>query len=490
MSPRASIGLNAVSSYAPPALTEVRIPRRLCRVLVVDDEPAMREVLQARIERWGFPVRTAESVQAARVLVGTFDPQLVISDLVLPDATGLTLLEHLRGDKRERTILVITAYGTIDVAVQAIKGGAADFLTKPLDYVALRRFIDEIEQQLRASGASESGVDASYAEAPEPALDGMVGASDALLRMQARVRSAAPSDAPVLIVGESGSGKELVARSLHQLGARASGPFVPVNAAAIPEALAEGELFGVERGAFTGATSARMGLFEHANGGTLFLDEITEMPLGLQAKLLRVLEDGNIRRVGARAETRCDLRLIAATNRDPMSAVEDGRMRRDLLYRLDVLRIDVPPLRERREDLPVLVAHFLRDCAERYETPAPSIQPDALAVLHGHDWPGNIRELRNVVERAYTHAHRGLITAAELDLDGARDGSGIDLAAELTRGIVLPHGVTAAEAERIVILETLKATGNNKAEAARRLGLDVKTIRNKLKAFEVEGSPA
>src|SRR5690606_5925881 len=216
--------------------------------------------------------------------------------------------------------------------------------------------------------------------------------------------------------------------------------------------------------------SARMGLFEHANGGTLFLDEITEMPLGLQAKLLRVLEDGKIRRVGARAETLCDVRLIAATNRDPMTAVEDGRMRQDLLYRLDVLRIDVPPLRERREDLPVLVAHFLRNCAERYGTPAPSIQPDALAVLHGHDWPGNIRELRNVVERAYTRADRGLITAAELDLDGARDGSDIDLTAELVRGIVLPHGVTAAEAERIVILETLKATGNNKAEAARRLG--------------------
>ncbi|KIG14623.1 Response regulator of zinc sigma-54-dependent two-component system [Enhygromyxa salina] len=458
-------------------------------MLVVDDEPAMREVLQARIERWGFPVRTAESVQAARVLTGSFDPHLVISDLVLPDATGLALLEHLRGEARERTILMITAYGTIDMAVQAIKGGAADFLTKPLDYVALHRFIAEIEDRLRASSQAPTQAQAQAQttefEAPAPALDGMVGASDALLRMQARVRAAASSDAPVLIVGESGSGKELVARSLHRLsGARAPGPFVPVNAAAIPEALAEGELFGVERGAFTGATSARMGLFEHADGGTLFLDEITEMPLALQAKLLRVLEDGNIRRVGARAQTRCDVRLIAATNRDPAAAVENGRMRQDLLYRLDVLRIDVPPLRERREDLPALVAHFVRDCAQRYAAPAPRIEPGALAVLHGHDWPGNIRELRNVIERAFTRAHRGMISAAELDLDGV----GIELRAELPRGIVLPHGVTAADAERIVILETLKTTGNNKAEAARRLGLDVKTIRNKLKTFEGEGS--
>ncbi|PRQ05599.1 Transcriptional regulatory protein ZraR [Enhygromyxa salina] len=453
-------------------------------MLVVDDEPAMREVLQARIERWGFPVRTAESVHAARVLTGSFDPHLVISDLVLPDATGLALLEHLRGDRRDRTILMITAYGTIDMAVQAIKGGATDFLTKPLDYVALHRFITDMEGRLQAKLSS----DADQREvnvAGMAGMDGMVGTSHALLRMQARVRSAASSDAPVLIVGESGSGKELVARSLHQLsGARAPGPFVPVNAAAIPEALAEGELFGVERGAFTGATSARMGLFEHANGGTLFLDEITEMPIALQAKLLRVLEDGNIRRVGARAQIRCDVRLIAATNRDPAAAVELGHMRQDLLYRLDVLRIDVPPLRERKEDLPALAAHFLRDCAERYAAPAPTIEPDALALLHGHDWPGNIRELRNVIERAFTRADQGMIRAAQLDLDG----SGLDLGVEVPRGIVLPHGVTAAEAERIVILETLKITGNNKAEAARRLGLDVKTVRNKLKTFDSEGS--
>jgi DNA-binding NtrC family response regulator len=446
--------------------------RRLCRVLVVDDEPAMREVLRARIESWGFQVRTAETVARARALVAGFDPDLVISDLVLPDATGLELLQQLRGHGRERTILLITAYGTIDTAVQAIKGGAADFLTKPLDYVALRRLIDAIANGLQ-----------------EPALLGMVGISDAMRLMQRQIREAAPSVAPVLVVGESGSGKELVARNLHQLSPRSEGPFVPVNAAAIPEALAEGELFGAERGAFTGATAVRVGLFEQANRGTLFLDEITEMPLALQAKLLRVLEDGKIRRLGANAETRCDVRIIAATNRDPLIAIEQGRMRADLLYRLDVLRIDVPPLRERRDDLLGLANHFLRDCVARHGKQLMSIEPDALRQLLEHDWPGNVRELRNVIERATMRARGPTLTARDLELGSNGEGQ---REAELqdVGGIVIPHGITAAEAERILILETLRATGNNKAEAARRLGLDVKTVRNKLKIFAVGESPS
>jgi DNA-binding NtrC family response regulator len=444
--------------------------RRLCRVLVVDDEPAMREVLRTRIESWGFQVRTAETVARARALVATFDPDLVISDLVLPDATGLELLGQLHGHGRERTILLITAHGTIDTAVQAIKGGAADFLTKPLDYVVLRGFIDAIAASLS-----------------EPAPLGMVGISDAMQRMQRQIREAAPSVAPVLVVGESGSGKELVARNLHQLSPRNEGPFVPVNAAAIPEALAEGELFGAERGAFTGATAVRVGLFEQANRGTLFLDEITEMPVALQAKLLRVLEDGKIRRLGASVETRCDVRIIAATNRDPIIAVEQGRMRADLLYRLDVLRIDVPPLRERRDDLPGLVTHFLRDCAARHGKQVAGIEPAALANLLTHDWPGNVRELRNVIERAIMRARTSALTARDFEIGG--NDSPRDVELPDVGGIVIPHGITAAQAERILILETLRATGNNKAEAARRLGLDVKTVRNKLKIFAVGEPP-
>jgi DNA-binding NtrC family response regulator len=460
------------------------LAQRTCRVLVVDDEPALREVLQARLEQWGFPVRTASTVGDARGLLVSFDPHVVISDLVLPDATGISFLEEMREQRRSRIVLLITAYGTIDTAVQAIKAGAAEFLTKPLDYVALRRQLEDVDGRLQeGAGASASAV--FVEQSTGETFFGMVGKSAALRGMQEQVRVAAASDAPVLIVGESGSGKELVARTIHALSARNAKPFVPVNASAIPEALAEAELFGAERGAFTGATHARAGLFEEAHLGTLFLDEVTEMPISLQPKLLRVLEDGSVRRVGGRAEMICDVRLIAATNRVPLQAVSDGRLRSDLLYRLDVLRIDVPPLRERKEDIPALVEHFVLQSTEGQERLG--ITREALDAMTAHAWPGNIRELRNWIARAVARA-RG---------DGARDigvehislGTGVASASQAARlGIVIPHGVTVAEAERILIMETLRSTGNNKAEAARRLGLDVKTIRNKLKLFDPGGS--
>jgi len=471
---------------------------------VVDDESAMREVLEARLGEWGFTVRTAGTVQQASALIASFDPHVVLSDLVMPDATGMALLELLRGKRPDRTVLMMTAYGTIHTAVQAIKLGATDFLTKPLDYVALRRHLDQVETRLA------EGTDAGTAAEPErrattepvavePAPGGIVGRSPAMMQMWASIEAAAASDAPVLIVGESGSGKELVARTIHERSRRRSGRFVPVNAAAIPEALAEGELFGIERGAFTGALEARPGLVEVAHRGTLFLDEITEMAVALQPKLLRVLEDGIVRRVGGRVEMACDARFIAATNRQPHEAVEQGRLRHDLLYRLDVLRVDVPPLRERRDDLPALVAHFLAECATRYGDAPPELSPAAFDALEAHDWPGNVRELRNAIERGYAAARgelgaspakgvRGVIEPEHLRLSAAREPEPALSAARL--GIVIPHGVTAAAAERILILETLKATDNNKAEAARRLGLDVKTIRNKLKTFGLGGDDA
>lgn len=297
----------------------------------------MREVLEARIERWGFRVRTAGDVATARMLVSSMDPHVVISDLVLPDATGLDLLEMLRPGRSTRIVLLITAYGTIETAVQAIKAGATDFLTKPIDYVALKRRLDEIDRKLSDEAAGEA-TDADIAADPDVGLGGMVGQSPALASMCENLRAAAASHATVLVVGESGSGKELVARTIHELSPRRDGPFVPVNAAAVPEALAEGEFFGFERGAFTGAISARAGLFERAHLGTLFLDEVTEMPAVLQPKFLRILEDGNVRRLGGRQEIPCDVRVIAATNRNPAEAVADGVLRRDLLYRLDVLR--------------------------------------------------------------------------------------------------------------------------------------------------------
>jgi DNA-binding NtrC family response regulator len=461
---------------------------------VVDDEPAMREVLETRLSGWGFPVRTAGTVHEARALLPAFDAHVVISDLVLPDATGMALLDALRGPDTKRTFILITAYGTIDTAVQAIKAGAADFMTKPLDYVALRRQLDEVEARLPGSPreAPSANADEPPERRSEPPPGGIVGKSVAVAKMWSSIRIAAASDAPVLIVGESGSGKELVARAVHAASARHDRSFVAVNAAAIPEALAEGELFGYERGAFTGATQARHGLIEEAHRGTLFLDEITEMPLPLQPKLLRVLEDGSVRRLGSRAEMVCDVRLIAATNRVPSEAVAEGRLRHDLLYRIDVLRVDVPPLRERKDDLPALAAHFLADCAARHAEAPPRLSEGALAMLVEHDWPGNVRELRNVIERSFFASRGsggrvggGVVSSEHVQLADAPRGAGRGAAPPL--GIVIPHGVTAAEAERILILETLKSTDNNKAEAARRLKLDVKTIRNKLKAFGAEG---
>ncbi len=465
---------------------------RVKRVLVVDDEAAMREVLSARLERWGYEVMVAETVAEARERAASFRPDVVVSDLVLPDATGLDLLESLRAGDARRTILLITSYGTIDSAVKAIKAGATNFLTKPLDYGVLREHLEAaalIDAPIAGNDVVSGAVDGT------PGLGGMVGNSTALLRMQDRIRAAAASDAPVLIVGESGTGKELVARTIVALSTRAAKPFVIVNAAAIPEALVESELFGAEKGAFTGADKMRIGLFEEAHTGSLLLDEITEMPMSLQPKLLRALEDGRIRRLGGRTEIPCDVRVIAATNRNPTVAVERGLLRHDLVYRLDVLRIDVPPLRDRLTDLPALAAFFVDDCARRYNAPAPALGAQALAALSAHGWPGNIRELRNVVERAFVLATPHAITAEHLGLtaSAAADGSVLsddDDAVAGPHGIVIPHGLTLADAERILILETLKRTGNNKAEAARRLGLDVKTIRNKLKSFGIEGASA
>jgi DNA-binding NtrC family response regulator len=445
------------------------------RILVVDDEPAMREVLDMRLSEWGYRVVLAASGDEARALAEGEHPDAVISDVVLPGLSGLELLQCLKSGDRDRPVILITAYGTIDEAVEAMKLGAHDFLTKPLDYAKLRSTLAALGQEIDRRGQIRRLESALGANADLP---GLVGRSQVMRAVARLVKAVSASDASVIITGESGTGKELVAHALHDLSARSHGPFLAVNVAAIPEGLAESELFGHEKGAFTGAAAARAGCFELADRGTLFLDEVTEMPTALQMKFLRVLEEGRVRRVGGSHEVRFDVRVITATNRDPQQAVDDGALRRDLFYRLNVFTLSLPPLREREGDVPLLAQHFVRQFNRKHGTDVQGVARDAERLMRTYPWPGNVRELRNVIERAVILARTGWIDAHHLPpfLQGT--------SGESEDAIVIPAGATAADAERVLIVETLKRVGNNKAEAARQLGMDVKTIRNKLKAYD------
>jgi DNA-binding NtrC family response regulator len=453
---------------------EVRVSAERPTVLVIDDEATMRDVLRTRLEAWGYRVEVAEDAAGGERAARQSDPWLVLADVVLPDANGVELLERLRADAPGRAVILITAYGTVDVAVEAMKLGARDFLTKPLDYRKLRAVLDELRGEERQRGEARQ-LDRRLAEGA--GLGALLGVSRPMRELFAIAERVAESDASALLTGESGTGKELLARTIHELSARAARPFVAVNAAALPEGLTESELFGHERGAFTGAVAARPGVFEQAHGGTLFLDEIAEMPVALQPKLLRALEERQIRRVGGSRELTLDVRLLAATNRDARSAIAEGGLRADLFYRLSVFTLHLPPLRERPEDVALLAQQFVRGFNARHGLAIEGFAAPALELLRGFSWPGNVRELRNVVERAAILAREGWIAPAHLP-PYVREPP-----AELQGNFVLPPDVTAAEAERRLILETLERVDYNKAEAARRLGLDVKTIRNRLHAY-------
>lgn len=453
---------------------------RAVGVLVVDDEPTLREVLTTRIAHWGYQTTAAADAGEARREVERQNPSIVISDIVLPDASGLELLRTLLADDDRRQIILITAHGTIDLAVEAMKAGARDFLTKPLDESKLRAALEAARDEVSLAGAArelESRLE------DDPGLGRLVGASEPMRELFHLVELVAPSGTSVLITGESGTGKELVARTIHDLSRRAAGPFVAVNAAAIPEGLIESEIFGHDKGAFTGATSSRPGCFELADGGTLFFDEIAEMPPALQPKLLRILEERRARRLGGSREREFDVRVLAATNRDPAESVQAGKLREDLYYRLSVFSLVLPPLRERRGDIPLLAQYFVREFNQKHETEVRGLRARVRELLEGYRWTGNVRELRNVIERATVLARSGWIEASHLPpylaREEGRDGIGPPT-------LALPIGITAAEAEKRLILKTLAHVGNNKAEAARRLGLDPKTIRNKLKAWEAE----
>jgi len=455
-----------------------RVKDRNYKILVVDDDPAMREVLEMRLRGWGYRVFLAKDGEEGKEKVEVNDPDIVISDVLMPKVSGMELLSALKAGDPSRPVFLITAEASIPQAVEAMVQGARNYIEKPIDYAKLQSLLENTEQEIDLRRESRS---LAFQLEKGAGFGDFVGNSKPMRRVYDLISSVSGSDASVIITGESGTGKELVARTVHELSSRSEGPFIAVNAAAIPENLMESEIFGHEKGAFTGATGVRAGCFELANRGTLFLDEIAEMPVALQPKLLRVLEDRRVRRVGGSREFLVDVRVVAATNRNPREAVEKGKLREDLFYRLNVFTVSLPPLRERIQDIDLLAQAFLQQFNEKHGRSVQACSKETMELLKAYSWPGNVRELKNVLERAVI-----LSEGPQIEPSYLPEYVLIPTASDVKDAVKIPAGLTAAEAEKELILGTLRATGNNKAEAARRLGLDVKTIRNKLKSYGIK----
>jgi DNA-binding NtrC family response regulator len=443
------------------------------RILVVEDDAAARVGLEQLIRGWGFDVEAAADGEQALERIASFHPGIILTDLVVPKIGGLDLLHRVAELGEHVTTVILTAQGTIETAVEAIKQGAYDYLTKPVDLPRLQILLGKIierhetlrEVRVLRRQLSEYGM-----------FGRLVGNSAEMRKIYHVIEQAAPTNASVLISGESGTGKELVAQTIHQLSARASATYVPINCVAIPDMLLESELFGHEKGAFTGAVERRPGCFEIADHGTLFLDEIAEMTPPTQVKLLRVLQERTFRRLGGRMEQAVDVRIIAATNVDPQNAVKEGKLREDLYYRLNVFEVKLPSLRDRKGDLPLLIEHFVNEYNARHSRSVAALEPRAMDLLCAYSWPGNVRELRNVIERATIVANGHFITID--DLPRLSDSSRTTPLSAAARG--LAPGLTVAEAEQQLIEVTLLHTNGNKTRAAELLGISLKTLHNKL----------
>ena len=452
------------------------------RVLIVDDDPATRIGLTELVRAWGFTAESVGDGVEALARVTDFRPSIIVSDLVMPRMSGLDLLKALAGDVGQIKVILLTAQGTVDTAVEAVKAGAEDYLTKPLDPHKLRRLLErlaEINQQKRENQVLRRQLTGSGR------FGRIIGHSAAMRALYQVLEQAAPTPASMLLLGESGTGKELVAQTIHQLSPRATAPFVALNCAAIPDTLLESEIFGHEKGAFTGATDRRLGCFELADRGTLFLDEIAEMTPATQVKLLRVLQERKFRRLGGRTEQAVDVRVIAATNIDPAAAIREGRLREDLYYRLNVFSITLPPLRDRTDDLPLLIQAFIDEFNARDHRTVKTVAPPAMRLLGQYDWPGNVRELRNVIERAIILARGEVIEPSHLPVLGAPS-----LAATAANGVTIVPGMTVDEVEQKLIVATLEASNGNKTRAAEMLGISLKTLHNKLNRFKEDGAKA
>jgi DNA-binding NtrC family response regulator len=442
------------------------------RVLIVEDDAAARVGLEQLVKSWGFIAESASDGEDALQKVTSFRPAIVISDLVMPRLDGLGLLRALQAQGADVTTLLLTAQGTVETAVEAMKEGAYDYLTKPVDIQRLKVLLDKIVERLETFRE----VKALRRQLREHGMFGsMIGNSPEMRKIYNVVEQAAPTGASVLIAGESGTGKELVAQTIHQLSPRASFPFVAINCAAIPETLLESEIFGHEKGAFTGASDRRQGCFELADRGTLFLDEIGEMTPATQVKLLRVLQERTFRRLGGRTEQSVDVRVIAATNIDPHEAVQKGKLREDLYYRLNVFSLRLPPLRDRKEDLPLLIQAFIHEFNTRNQRAIVGVNNQAMRMLEQYGWPGNVREVKNVIERATILAAGPFIEPQHLP-PSLSEAPPTPPHAQMQ----LAPGTTVEEAERQLIVMTLEHTRDNKTRAAEILGISLKTLHNKL----------
>ncbi|HUL60085.1 MAG TPA: sigma-54 dependent transcriptional regulator [Anaeromyxobacteraceae bacterium] len=446
------------------------------RILIVDDEADSRDALAELTQRWGYDVQTAsDGAEALRRSI-EWHPDVILTDLVMPNMDGLWLLRALRAELPECPVVLLTGRGTIQAAVQAIKEGAYDFIEKPLEVPRLRIVLERALEKKETM--REVQLLRQRLAALAPGTD-MIGSGPAMQRVFELVNKVAPASASVVITGESGTGKEVVARAIHNLSPRKDRPFLALNCSAIPSTLIESELFGYERGAFTGAEQRRLGAFELASNGTFFLDEIGELPLEVQAKFLRVLEERKIRRLGGRAEVEVDVRVLCATNRDLKEEIRRGRFREDLFFRLNVFTLHLPPLKERREDVPLLVHHFLEKFNGETGKRVQGVTPSAMAVLQGYAWPGNIRELRNTLERAMILVEGDVIGEEQLppDMQASRPEAAT---------LRVPLGVTVDQVEKEYILASLQRNGGNKARTAELLGISEKTLYNKLNRYAAE----
>ncbi|MGX5727549.1 sigma-54-dependent transcriptional regulator [Metapseudomonas otitidis] len=442
------------------------------RALIVDDEPDIRELLEITLGRMKLDTRSARNVKEAREWLAREPFDLCLTDMRLPDGTGQELVQYIQQRHPQVPVAMITAYGSLDTAINALKAGAFDFLTKPVDLGRLRELVATALRLRSGESDEEASVDSR-----------LLGESPPMRALRNQIQKLARSQAPVYISGESGSGKELVARLIHEQGPRSSHPFVPVNCGAIPSELMESEFFGHKKGSFTGAIEDKQGLFQAAHGGTLFLDEVADLPLPMQVKLLRAIQEKAVRAVGGQQEVVVDVRILSATHKDLAAEVAAGRFRQDLFYRLNVIELGVPPLRERREDIPRLADVMLKRLAEACSLPAATLTRDALEKLKTYRFPGNVRELENMLERAYTLCENDQIQPHDLrftEAAGAAEGGEADLAKIDNLEDYLE------EIERKLIMQALEETRWNRTAAAQRLGLTFRSMRYRLKKLGID----